>query len=240
MADAPKDSDQSMEDILQSIKRIIADEGEATPPAASAGSDVLELTDLLAEDVAVPSVSAPAAEATAVESEPAPVVPSISLDEIMAASPEPTPSPVVPTPAPAVEPVMAAPAPSPVVPTPAPAVEPVMAAPVPATKPGHESVSAHAVVPEHGAVAPAHAAGAAGLMSDDALASSIAALNALSQASKPDYTTAQSPVFRSGATVEDLVIEALRPMVKDWLDSNLPSLVRQMVEKEIRRIRVEY
>ena len=52
MAELSKDTDQSMEDILQSIKRIIADEGEAAPAATVAGSDVLELTELLAEDVA--------------------------------------------------------------------------------------------------------------------------------------------------------------------------------------------
>ena len=56
MADASKDPDQSMEDILQSIKRIIADEGDEAPPAP--GSDVLELTDMLAEDAAVPEPAA--------------------------------------------------------------------------------------------------------------------------------------------------------------------------------------
>jgi cell pole-organizing protein PopZ len=28
----------------------------------------------------------------------------------------------------------------------------------------------------------------------------------------------------------------LRPMLKDWLDENLPALVERMVEKEISRI----
>jgi hypothetical protein len=45
-----------------------------------------------------------------------------------------------------------------------------------------------------------------------------------------------SPVLRSGITVEDLVVEALRPMLKEWLDGHLPELVRSLVEREIRRL----
>ncbi len=45
-----------------------------------------------------------------------------------------------------------------------------------------------------------------------------------------------SPGLRSGATVEDLVVEALKPMLAEWLNKNLPALVRQVVEKEIRHI----
>lgn len=44
------------------------------------------------------------------------------------------------------------------------------------------------------------------------------------------------PGFRSGLMLEDLVIEALRPYLKEWLDSNLPDLVQRLVEKEISRI----
>jgi uncharacterized protein len=39
-----------------------------------------------------------------------------------------------------------------------------------------------------------------------------------------------------GQTVEGMMRELLRPMLKDWLDENLPSLVERMVEKEIGRI----
>lgn len=39
-----------------------------------------------------------------------------------------------------------------------------------------------------------------------------------------------------GRTMEDVVIDALRPMLKDWLDTNLPQLVEAMVAKEITRI----
>ncbi len=37
-------------------------------------------------------------------------------------------------------------------------------------------------------------------------------------------------------TVEAMIREMLRPMLKDWLDENLPALVERMVEKEIARI----
>lgn len=40
----------------------------------------------------------------------------------------------------------------------------------------------------------------------------------------------------AGRTMEDVVLDALRPMLKDWLDTNLPSLVEAMVAKEISRI----
>jgi cell pole-organizing protein PopZ len=37
-------------------------------------------------------------------------------------------------------------------------------------------------------------------------------------------------------TLEGLVREMLRPMLKDWLDANLPQLVETMVKREINRI----
>ncbi|CAK0748577.1 conserved hypothetical protein [Azospirillaceae bacterium] len=39
-----------------------------------------------------------------------------------------------------------------------------------------------------------------------------------------------------GRTVEELIIEVLRPMLRDWLDQNLPSLVESMVKSEIDKI----
>ncbi|MGD9878955.1 MAG: DUF2497 domain-containing protein [Reyranella sp.] len=37
-------------------------------------------------------------------------------------------------------------------------------------------------------------------------------------------------------TIEDLVKEMLRPMLKDWLDRNLPGIVESYVEREIVRL----
>jgi cell pole-organizing protein PopZ len=41
---------------------------------------------------------------------------------------------------------------------------------------------------------------------------------------------------RKSHTVEELVINMMRPQLKKWLDENLPKLVRELVEKEIRRL----
>jgi cell pole-organizing protein PopZ len=40
----------------------------------------------------------------------------------------------------------------------------------------------------------------------------------------------------TGATIESLMRDMLRPMLKEWLDENLPSVVERMVEKEISRL----
>ena len=37
-------------------------------------------------------------------------------------------------------------------------------------------------------------------------------------------------------TIEDLVKEVMRPMIKEWLDGNLPSLVERLVSREIERL----
>ena len=43
-------------------------------------------------------------------------------------------------------------------------------------------------------------------------------------------------VGTNGKTVEDLVKETLRPMLKEWLDQNLPQIVERYVEREIVRL----
>lgn len=43
--------------------------------------------------------------------------------------------------------------------------------------------------------------------------------------------------FASGNTVEALVAELLRPMLKSWLDANLPRIVEEKVEAEVARVR---
>jgi len=39
-----------------------------------------------------------------------------------------------------------------------------------------------------------------------------------------------------GQTVEDLIREMLRPMLKSWLDENLPGVVEKLVQREIERV----
>ena len=49
-------------------------------------------------------------------------------------------------------------------------------------------------------------------------------------------TLAQTVLVQNGRTLEDLVREMLRPMLKTWLDDNLPSLVERLVRAEIDRV----
>lgn len=154
-AKAAEDQDQSMEEILQSIKRIIADEDEVDQ--ASKGSGVLELTEIVTDNA-----------------------PLTLMDE----------------------------APLDV-----------------ATMPPSDN--------------PMRMDAMNGLVSDGAATATAASLRTLSDKAKPAMKPApkvESPAFRSGLTLEDLMLEAMRPMLKSWLDANLPQIVEHLVEKEIRRI----
>ena len=37
-------------------------------------------------------------------------------------------------------------------------------------------------------------------------------------------------------TIEELGKEVMRPMIREWLDENLPSLVERLVSREIERL----
>jgi cell pole-organizing protein PopZ len=47
---------------------------------------------------------------------------------------------------------------------------------------------------------------------------------------------ANTVLSNNARTLEDLVKEMLRPMLKSWLDDNLPGLVERIVKKEIERV----
>ncbi len=44
------------------------------------------------------------------------------------------------------------------------------------------------------------------------------------------------PAVEGGDTLEGLVREMLKPMLKDWLDANLPEVVERVVAQEVARI----
>ena len=46
----------------------------------------------------------------------------------------------------------------------------------------------------------------------------------------------QTPVYRGGPTLEDMVRDEIRPLVKSWLDEHLPPMVERMVRAEIARV----
>jgi cell pole-organizing protein PopZ len=65
----------------------------------------------------------------------------------------------------------------------------------------------------------------------DAAASSIGALVRSMTTDKSVAISKSSPV-----TIEDIVREEIRPLLKAWLDSHLPSLVERVVRTEIERV----
>jgi cell pole-organizing protein PopZ len=104
---------------------------------------------------------------------------------------------------------------------------------------GHSIDSSPAPVPpvavDYGvgneAVPPTHSGGAhdeerGGLISSATSAAVDSAFNAL----------AQTVLVHNARTLEDLVREMLRPMLKVWLDDNLPGMVERLVRAEIERV----
>ena len=49
-------------------------------------------------------------------------------------------------------------------------------------------------------------------------------------------TLAHTVLVQNATTLEDLVREMLRPLLKTWLDDNLPGLVERLVRMEIERV----
>jgi uncharacterized protein len=191
MADAAANqADQSMEEILQSIKRIIA-EDDASPAAlpadAPAADDVLELTQQVNDDGIVTEPSD-----QPINGEVAPMALEALLDSLAVSGPpvEETPVEMMPAEAPVVAPAQP---------------------PAPAD---------------------------AGLVDNATVASAALAMQRLASniSETPHVPTSHGLAFRSGATVEDLVLEALRPMLKEWLDANLSQTVERLVAKEVARI----
>lgn len=85
-----------------------------------------------------------------------------------------------------------------------------------------------AMAPEPQAETVSEAAPAA-LVSTEAETASRSALDQLSaMIVKPEVTGTD--------TLEGMVREMLRPMLRDWLDANLPRIVESLVSKEIARI----
>ena len=66
----------------------------------------------------------------------------------------------------------------------------------------------------------------AAIISQDADASVSSSFNAL----------ATSMMLQNSGVVEDSIREMLRPMLKNWLDGNLPGIVERLVRQEIERM----
>jgi cell pole-organizing protein PopZ len=229
----------SMEEILASIRRIIAEDA-ATPPAApaapaeAAAEEVLELTEMVKDDGTVVSLSA-GAKAPAAPSPPDLKTAAGSMAQKKPASAE----------APRVEPPPPA---APLVEAPPPRVDAAIELgtrhkqpePKPTPPPiaaGEMSLELTEVEPEAPADTPPGAAAAAEehLISGATAATSMAALSRLADLGQHGIVS-KEPLDESGRTLESLVRELLRPMLKHWLDDHLPPMIERIVREEIQRM----
>jgi hypothetical protein len=209
MTQTAKAQEPSMEEILASIRRIIAEDekpGEPAAPAAPAPAareavkeDVLELTEMVADDGEVRHV-APAEATPLAPTGPAPTVPA------------PTgPEPLLPDGRIEPEPPMATVA----------AGNPIIAEP-------------HAPRTE----GPGLAAEFDGrrLLSNAPSGAAAAAFARLATMPRERRQIGDIPLGAGDRTLEDIVRDALRPLLQAWLDDNLPDLVERLVRAEIARL----
>jgi uncharacterized protein len=220
MTQPAKSQEPSMEEILASIRRIIADDDasksgpRAAEPPKPAPRPAPPPPRILPEPVPPAlHVGEEPAEAAAADpfSEPVEEEPSDILDltESMAA--------------PAFEP---APPPPPSAPQAAPASPPPQFRKIEALSDvGFDEGEAKQAAPRNDA--PSFQLSAEqGLLSRETSAAVDSAFNAL----------AQTVLVQNARTLEDLVREMLRPMLKSWLDDNLPGMVERLVRAEIERV----
>jgi cell pole-organizing protein PopZ len=238
-----------MEEILASIRRIIADD-EAKPPAAEKPSSPAAVK---------PEKPAPAAPA------PKPVmtnIPPSAIPAAQAAAVKAAPPPAKPAPAPA-PPPPAAPAAS----NSQDDIDAMLAGLDEATseaeiRPASPEVEVFELTDEMAVPVPPKPSFHKIEPQDDLEFTEMAAARALHRQpafEPPPFESAASPqqilsrstvsavesAFNSLAntvlsnnarTLEDLVKEMLRPMLKSWLDDNLPGLVERIVKAEIERV----
>lgn len=75
-----------------------------------------------------------------------------------------------------------------------------------------------------------------GLVSASTAAAATATFAQLARTLAQEPTVSGSMPLGSGRTLEDLVKEMIRPMLKDWLDNNLPQIVEHAVRRELDRM----
>jgi uncharacterized protein len=195
MSDAKGQHEPSMEEILASIRRIIAEDNDAPVSADdSPGQDAKPATPAAPESAALASQAA--VPAAAKEDD------VLELTEVVEDEP----------------------------PVPSPANDAAAAQ----SQPEEPAMSADPEMPEPHVVSPA-AAERDRLLSNTTAAASVAALTQL-VARGPRDKSGELPLGGVDRTLEDMVRELLRPLLKDWLDEHLPGLVERLVKDEIARL----
>ena len=72
-----------------------------------------------------------------------------------------------------------------------------------------------------------------GLLGAESAAAAASSVGALLRTISEERT---AQVHRGGPTIEDVVREEIRPLLKVWLDQHLPPLVERLVRQEIERV----
>ena len=233
MTQPAKVQEPSMEEILASIRRIIADD-EAKPAAAAAPSKPA-MKDI--PPSAIPAAQAAVAKAAAPAPKPAPAPPapppaaaaSNSQDDIdaMLASLD-ADAPVEEESPPQAEADVLELTDEITLPEPAPAPA---AASFSKIEPQDDLEFTEAKAPERVALPEPPPMEMAMAAPGPILSRST--VNAVESAFN---TLAHTVLSNNARTLEDLVKEMLRPMLKSWLDDNLPGLVERIVKAEIERV----
>jgi uncharacterized protein len=105
------------------------------------------------------------------------------------------------------------------------------AAPLPADL---EAMPPHAVPPSAmEAVVPLGLSPSPTLMAPETAAAAATSVGSLVRTLTAERST---QVYTGGPTIEDMVRAELRPLLKQWLDANLPVMVERLVRAEIERV----
>ena len=236
MTQPAKVQEPSMEEILASIRRIIADD-EAKPSAAEKPASALAAAKPAVMKDIPPSAIAPAPKPAPPAPKPAPAPPPPAPEPVVsnnqddidamlasldAATPEADIRPAQPEPEADVfeltdEMALPEPAPAPAAATFS-KVEPqddieFTEAKASRRQPAYE--------PPFESAAPARP---------------ILSHSTVSAVESAFHSLANTVLSNNARTLEDLVKEMLRPMLKSWLDDNLPGLVERIVKAEIERV----
>jgi uncharacterized protein len=217
----PDGGDPSMEEILSSIRRILNEDepagGAAEDPREDSQSDdevlVLDRSMLIAAPEVDPASTDAEQPAVATEvHEPALAAEAETADaeDAVHLASEPTEAQVRAV----AEPVPDSPIPTMAVP------EPPIIAP--------SAASILAEPPSESRLPPAQA-----LVGPAAAAATATSVEGLIRALAASRT---SQVYRGGPTIEDLVREELRVLLKGWLEDNLPQIVERLVRAEIEKL----
>lgn len=213
----PASKEPTMDEILSSIRQIIADDDEAAAqkmPVAKAGPKPVAAQP---EPVPAPVDIDPFGDDEDDVVEPLALSPEQIVEETPVAAPEPVANFAVESPS-----------------APAELVVPDDVAfeqdrdpePQPAFKPASFAQAAPMPDPDLSSA-----------LADELLepATSAAVRSAFSKLNAPKLTP-DLPLGASGLTIEAMIREMLRPMLKDWLEENLPAMVERIVAQEIERV----